>query len=543
MNKRAAIYIRVSTEKQAEKVSPQQQEKDCRAHCEAKGYAVTEVYKDIERYRSGRRMVEPSGTRADRPQLRRMLADADAGEFDLIIAWREDRLYRGLRPMLQVIECIERNKLDIELVKETFDKRMAPLKASIAKMELEAIRERNAMGRAGRLSAGKGHPGYVAYGYKMIEKRLEVEPVEAGWVQKIYRWYTEGVPVREIRRRLIAEDAPQRKATTYNHGALKVQWAAGVIQKILTNDTYHTGRAVIHNDGQRYEIPAPILIDANLIQQAKERRQKNKSHPAHNVKHNYLAHGLAYCSKCKIKVTAKSRVRNGKVSTFYYCTYHDAGYVKGAESGCARTTSARKFDRLVWEKVWAVIADDEYFEQRVQAKIAELLAQEADAEGAVERLQTLLDDLAIERQKIITWARKGSISEEDMESNLLALDIERAGYEKEFREKSLLIGNRAQKLMGFANHYRAKLRAGAEFLNREPQTTEDAQKQFEWRREIVEAIVARIDILPDKTPKVYFEFDLSASPADGGSQVNSQLREFIGGSILENFKLWQTPPA
>src|SRR5512135_3596879 len=127
--KRAVIYIRTSSEKQADKVSPQAQVADCRALCERLGYQLVEVFSDTERYRVGKRLVEPSGTRADRPQLRRMLADARAKRFDVIVAWREDRLYRSMRPMLDVLDCIQETGIDIELVKETFDKRMAPVKA------------------------------------------------------------------------------------------------------------------------------------------------------------------------------------------------------------------------------------------------------------------------------------------------------------------------------------------------------------------------------------------------------------------------------
>jgi len=63
--KRAAIYIRVSSERQAEKASPQEQEKDCKAYCESHRYQIVAIYRDIERYRVGKRLVEPSGERAD----------------------------------------------------------------------------------------------------------------------------------------------------------------------------------------------------------------------------------------------------------------------------------------------------------------------------------------------------------------------------------------------------------------------------------------------------------------------------------------------
>ena len=69
--KRAAIYVRVSTEKQAktkdgdgqeaeEKESPQAQERDCRALAERQGYIVVAVYRDTEKYRVGKKLVEPS---------------------------------------------------------------------------------------------------------------------------------------------------------------------------------------------------------------------------------------------------------------------------------------------------------------------------------------------------------------------------------------------------------------------------------------------------------------------------------------------------
>jgi DNA invertase Pin-like site-specific DNA recombinase len=69
----AAINIRTSSEHQAEKASPEEQEADCRKLAEEHGLTVVDVYRDIERYRSGKRLVDPSGTRADRPALVAML--------------------------------------------------------------------------------------------------------------------------------------------------------------------------------------------------------------------------------------------------------------------------------------------------------------------------------------------------------------------------------------------------------------------------------------------------------------------------------------
>ena len=142
MARRAVIYIRTSSETQGEKSSPVEQEADCRHLAEEKGLQVVRVYRDVETYRIGNKLVEPSGSRSDRPALQAMLRDAVKDEFDIILAWREDRLYRGLRSMLTVLETIQEYKIEILLAKETFDPKITPVRAWAAQMELDGMKER-----------------------------------------------------------------------------------------------------------------------------------------------------------------------------------------------------------------------------------------------------------------------------------------------------------------------------------------------------------------------------------------------------------------
>jgi DNA invertase Pin-like site-specific DNA recombinase len=109
--------------------SPIEQEIDCRRVAEEKGLQVVYVYRDVEKYRVGNKLVEPSGSRSDRPALQAMLKDAARDEFDVILAWREDRLYRGLRSMLTVLETVQDYKIEILLAKENFDSKIAPVRA------------------------------------------------------------------------------------------------------------------------------------------------------------------------------------------------------------------------------------------------------------------------------------------------------------------------------------------------------------------------------------------------------------------------------
>jgi site-specific DNA recombinase len=508
--KNAGIYIRVSTERQAEKASPHEQEKACRAYCESRGYRVVEVYRDTEKYRSGGRMVEPSGTRSDRPQLLRMLSAVDAGHLDVIVAWREDRLYRGLRPMLEIIECIERNDITIELATETFDRRMAPIKASIARMELDAIQERQQLGLAGRLSKGLVSPGSLPYGYMAKEGHAVVNPVEADWIVKMFIWYAEGVPIREIRRRLIEGEAPQRQHSTLGTGKVPIAWNYTIVQRYVGYEPYWTGeQPVTLRNGQTYVVSLPVLITPDLAAGAIARRKKNKRNHVRHVAHPFLVAGIAYCEACGVRLTAKSRWRYGHWVLTYACKYHDVGYQKG-DVVCCKSMAADKLDTAVWAKVWAAISDDALFEERVQEKVAAMRLQEAGAQVARERLDAALDAIAQERQRIITWARKGAITETDMEMQLGGLELEARDCQRELDDVRLLTSGQADRLLVAANRYRETLRRGGDFLNATDLTPELVDEQYQLRREIIEAIVERVDVLPDKTPVVYLVLDLSA---------------------------------
>ena len=146
MNQNAVIYVRTSSEHQGEKSSPTEQEADCRKMAAEQGLTIVNVYKDIERYRVKNKLVDPSGTRSDRPGLLAMLRDAAQGDFGVILAWREDRLYRGMRAMLMILETVQEFKITIMLARENFDPKMAPLKAWVAQMELDGMKERMTMG-------------------------------------------------------------------------------------------------------------------------------------------------------------------------------------------------------------------------------------------------------------------------------------------------------------------------------------------------------------------------------------------------------------
>ncbi len=523
----AGIYIRTSSEHQAGKASPDEQERDCRTLAEQLGLTVTAVYRDTERYRVKGRMVDPSGTRVDRPGLLAMLEDSAAGRINTLLAWKEDRLYRGLRAMLLVLEAIQEHKLEVHLAKETFDPRMAPVKAWVAQMELDALKERMTMGVKARLRAGKANTGQDRYGYRRDGEEIIVVEEEAEWVRRIFGWYVDRVPLLEIRRRLIAAGAPQKGSSRPR----KVEWALTSIQGVLKAAyEYAYGVKVQTRAGEVFTIPVEPLITEELYRSYVTVREANRSYPARNVKHDYLIGGLLYCQcgrRWGSRMTSyrAKGVKRATPTGAYFCPER---HVERRHADCPKTIGSKKADVFVWDKVLEVLSDPDVLIQGARRYMTDLQERAREATAERERIARRLDELAAERQWVITQARKGTITTADMEMQLGALDMEEAFTRGELVEVN--VAYEAAAIVDWepiARAYLEDLRVGVESLETEPQTEADREALFHLRRRAVLNLIERVDIGAERKMSVVFRIDalsllglgditrLSANKADG----------------------------
>jgi len=385
---------------------------------------------------------EPSGARFDRPGLLQMITDGKAGAFDVILAWREDRLYRGLRPMLDVLELVEKH--GIELAREVFDPKMAPVKAWVAKIELDGIVERMAMGRIGRLKDGKilSHP--VTLGYDIVDGRMEVNEEEAALVRQIFAWfaygdadYPGGVPINEIRRRLIAMGARQKT------GRATVPWARGVIYSILHTSTY-TGEMVFHVNGDAYPIPVPQIIDQETFDKAQERLRKASEYPVRNIRDDgFLLVGKMYdphghrmdyqIHRYLYRTLANGeRRRYDRKRKFVYCKCSRA-YQHGT-CDFRRMLDVQKIEQAVWSAVAPFLLDPQNVKRVAAGLIEKWQAERDQHQATMERLERVLARLKEERQWVVTQGRKGILTDTDMAEQLAVLGQEEKDARRELAE-------------------------------------------------------------------------------------------------------------
>lgn len=177
MTVKAAIYVRISRDKEGQGLGVDRQKDDCRALADRLGWEVVEVYadNDISAY-SGK----------VRPQYRAMFEDVKAGRIGAVIAWHPDRLYRRAVDLEEIVNLAEAHHLQIATVTSgnvdlsTPSGRMnARIIASVAQHEVERTRERTRRAKEQMAAAGKYRGGPRPFGYEKDGVTIREKEAEA----------------------------------------------------------------------------------------------------------------------------------------------------------------------------------------------------------------------------------------------------------------------------------------------------------------------------------------------------------------------------
>jgi DNA invertase Pin-like site-specific DNA recombinase len=165
--KRAAIYVRVSTNEQ----ETDMQEAERKEYCENRSWICT-VYKDRGQ----------SGAKNDRPALNALLGDMRKRKFDVVVVWALDRLARSLKQLLSIAEECKSLGVDLVSLKQNVDTTLPAGKltfsslGAVAEFEREMLRERVKAGMAQARRAGKrvGRPARRQFTSSDIERMKAV---------------------------------------------------------------------------------------------------------------------------------------------------------------------------------------------------------------------------------------------------------------------------------------------------------------------------------------------------------------------------------
>ena len=329
----------------------------------------------------------------------------------------------------------------------------------MGKIELENIRERMMMGRRARLKRGEVPGGPIRYGYEKVDKHLAVNDKETAIVHQVYKWYNQGETNMEIRRRLNAGDVLPRNGKI---------WSKVTIQHIITFEGYATGEYTTTLDGEVFTVPCPPIISMATWRKAQEVRESNKFYRGRNVKEDYLCRGMIICPcgwKWGARTCHASKKHKGKWG--YYGCQRQGAQPEQVHPDCPGTIGSKKLDDYVWNFVVTICENPAIVQAAIDDRVAQLRAEQGDIEAEAEKLQRGLDHITEERQWVITQARKGRITEDDMDMQLTALDFQALDLRKKRDDKvaAIAVQQQAEQLKVWADEYLADINRGLQVLN------------------------------------------------------------------------------
>lgn len=195
MKKKVAIYIRVSTSRQAtEGYSLEAQEKILLEYCEKNEYKALPIYAD--RGISAKEMKH-------RPEFLRLIEDAKQNKFDMVLIWKLTRFARSMVNLITVCDMLDKLGIPLVSYSEAFDsttplgRLCRSILGAVAEFGREEIAENVLLGLTERASQGK-RTATIVLGYDLVEDSLKIIDSEAETVRQLFAWYAETGSMNQV---------------------------------------------------------------------------------------------------------------------------------------------------------------------------------------------------------------------------------------------------------------------------------------------------------------------------------------------------------
>src|SRR5712691_10099283 len=540
----AAIYARVSSERQATAQTIASQLAALRERVTVDGYGLPEAMQFLDDGYSGTTLV--------RPALERLRDLVAAGAVDRLYIHSPDRLARKYAYQVLLVDEFHRAGVEVvflnrELGRSPEDDLLLQVQGMMAEYERAKIIERHRRGklqaaRAGSVNVLAGAP----YGYRYIDKhagggqaRYEVRPDEARVVRQIFDWVgRDRVTIGEVCRRLTQAGERTRTGRTV--------WERSVVGGILHHPAYQ-GTAAFGKTRQGplrprlraqrgrpqqprratadYDVPAaewlpipvPALIDAELFAAVQEQVQENRRHARQSRRGvRYLLQGLVHCQQCGYAlygkpISRKTAKGQPRAYAYYRCLGTDA-YRFGGERVC--TNSQVRTDLLdvtVWREVQGLLAHPERVAEEYQRRL------QTTTTGTHREQATLEAQLGKVRQglaRLIDSYAEGLLEKHEFEPRITRLR-QRITQLEEQRQQLIdvtALQTEIRLIVGRLEDFAAKIGAGLE--------------NSDWlsKREMIRALVKRVEVTPDRV-NVVFRVD----PYPGEANPEKKVCNFVGG--------------
>lgn len=411
---RAAIYARVSSQAQRERDTIESQLRTLPAFVERQGWTLAGTY--IDDGKSAR-----TGKLDQRDGFARLIADANARKFDVLVVADIDRLTRTddmterariLGPFQKAgIRIVTPSGGDLDL-RTMFGELYATLQAIFAADERRKIIRRTTDGGLRTAQDGGKPRGRTPYGlvYDRASRAWSPHPERADHVREIYRRIAKGDSCR-----VVADDFHQRGIP-----APWREWTRLRVFKIVSA-RYPVGEWMAIK-ASRIVVSVPPMVDEAQWQAAQRGLARNKHRSTRRTRHVYLLEEIGACS-CGEPMNILSKC--GRHPARYICRSRKVKRFGQAPSCSAPSVKVADIDARVWtavreELLRPGLAEDLHAMMRRRAENSREWKKDAA------KYQARLDRLSHAEDAFMTRFRKGLVSEAALDSQLESLRQERA---------------------------------------------------------------------------------------------------------------------
>jgi DNA invertase Pin-like site-specific DNA recombinase len=272
---RCAIYTRKSTEHGLEQEfnSLDAQREACESYIKSQtsqGWRPLPTRYDDPAY---------SGGNLDRPALKRLLADIEAGKVDVVVVYKIDRLTRSLADFAKLVETFDARSISFVAVTQQFNTTTSMgrltlnVLLSFAQFERELASERVKDKIAASRKKGKWTGGTVPLGYELKDRKLSINKAETQTVRTIFKLYLQAGSLNklipELDKRKIVTKRRKTDVKKYQGG---IPFTYGPLAYLLKNRIY---LGEIHHGGKWFRGEHPSILDRATFDRVQDKLKAN----------------------------------------------------------------------------------------------------------------------------------------------------------------------------------------------------------------------------------------------------------------------------
>ena len=511
----AALYARVSSERQDVDLSVSAQLRALKDYARANGYSVARQYID----------EAESGRVADRPQFREMIEEGSKAKapFDVILVWKFSRFTRKREHAVAFKSMLRRKGIRVVSITEQAEdnatgRLLEGIIESVDEFYSENLAQEVVRGMREAASRGFFLGSISPFGYKRVKVNdggkerptLEVDPATAPVVREVFEKSLRGSGLKEI-----CKELNDRGVT--NRGK---RWYKGTLHYVLRNEAY-TGTAVWGrtSKGEKAQDPVrvegawPALVSRELfdaVQKAMRERAPKVQKPA-RVGSRFLLSGLLKCGVC-----GRPYIGQGAKSGQY--GYYICGtlFREGAGTCSARYLNAPRLEAFVVEKIRERILTEETIVELVTLVAEEMDAMAGELSGRLEVIEAELGDVRKRLERLYEALETSDLTLEVLSPRIFSLrhreeqlEAARDDAERQLEQRRVALPN-TEEIKGYVADFREFLQDGT----------------FPERKALIRNFVEGIEATGDEAVLTY----TIPMPNDGVTSESTSVLDFVKSS-------------